>query len=83
VRAFSLNNQEEGALLGRMRHFELLGRAVAAVEQAILKVEKDELFPDLLATDLREALSALGEITGEVNSDQVLQLIFSEFCIGK
>ena len=39
--------------------------------------------PDLLAIDLREALTALGEITGQTTPDDVLDFIFSTFCIGK
>lgn len=38
---------------------------------------------DLLAVDLRDALAAVGEVTGETTPDQVLDLIFSRFCIGK
>jgi tRNA modification GTPase len=39
--------------------------------------------PEILSVDLRDALSALGEITGETTPDDVLDLIFSSFCIGK
>jgi tRNA modification GTPase len=41
------------------------------------------LNPDLLAIDLREALSALDEVTGETTADDVLDRIFKQFCIGK
>ncbi len=39
--------------------------------------------PDLLSIDLREALAAIGEVTGETTADDVLDLIFQRFCIGK
>jgi tRNA modification GTPase len=39
--------------------------------------------PEFLALDLRDALAALGQITGETTPDQVLEIIFSRFCIGK
>jgi len=39
--------------------------------------------PDLLAVDLEEALQGVGELTGEVTADEVLEVIFSRFCIGK
>ncbi|MGZ4078045.1 MAG: tRNA uridine-5-carboxymethylaminomethyl(34) synthesis GTPase MnmE, partial [Bacteroidia bacterium] len=38
---------------------------------------------DLLAQDIRYALEALGEITGDVSSDDLLANIFGKFCIGK
>jgi hypothetical protein len=39
--------------------------------------------PEFLAADLREALSALGEIVGETTTDEILDQIFNQFCIGK
>jgi tRNA modification GTPase len=38
---------------------------------------------ELLTVDLREALQLLGEITGETTPDEILDLIFSQFCVGK
>lgn len=70
-------------LISRTRHFEVLGRAQEAVRSAVRKVEAGERFPDLLSSDLREALSRLGEITGEFSTEDLLSHIFSEFCIGK
>jgi len=77
------NSEEEGFQIGRTRHYELLGRATKHVRGAIENVKKGELLPDLLSGDLRAALSDLGEITGEVSADDVLNYIFAEFCIGK
>lgn len=69
--------------ISRTRHYEVLGKAADFVGQAIEKVRAGELFPDLLAADLRAALHALGELTGEYTSDDLLNHIFAEFCIGK
>ena len=69
--------------ISRTRHYEVLGKAADFVAQAIRKVRAGERFPDLLAADLRAALHALGELTGEYTSDDLLNHIFAEFCIGK
>lgn len=69
--------------LSRWRHFEVLGGASEAVGSAVAKIEAGEKYPDLLAIDLRTALSKVGEITGEVHSEDLLNHIFAEFCIGK
>ena len=44
---------------------------------------QDGLSGELIALDLHDALDALGEITGEVSSQDVLNTIFERFCIGK
>lgn len=69
--------------ISRTRHFEVLGVAVQQVRDAVAKVRAGELYPDLLAADLRAALHAVGELTGEFTSDDLLNHIFAEFCIGK
>jgi len=70
-------------VLNRRRHFEVITQAVGNVRAAIQKVGGGEQFPDLLAGDLRAALSSLSEVTGEFNTEDLLSHIFSEFCIGK
>lgn len=69
--------------ISRTRHYEVLGRALESVRQAVGRVRAGEQFPDLLAADLRAALFGIGEITGEFTSDDLLNHIFAEFCIGK
>jgi tRNA modification GTPase len=68
----------EGAALTRTRHRKALEEALAALELA-----GRASAAELLAEDLRLATRALGRITGRVDVEDVLDLIFREFCIGK
>ncbi len=72
----------EGALTARTRHLEALRRSRAHVEEAHrLLVERHA--GELVAQELLEAQRDLGEITGQVSSDELLGRIFGSFCIGK
>lgn len=62
----------------RERHRAALGQVVFHVKQSL-----DARMPELLAEDLRLAARALGEITGRVHVDDLLDVIFRDFCIGK
>jgi tRNA modification GTPase len=84
VSSFAKSHTESGNFaLSRWRHFEVLGSAYEAVAAAREKVRIGERYPDLLAIDLRTALSKVGEISGEFSSEDLLHHIFAEFCIGK
>jgi tRNA modification GTPase len=72
----------EGALSARARQLDALHRARAHVETAH-RLLTDRHAGELVAQELRDAHQALGEITGEVSSDDLLGKIFSSFCIGK
>ncbi|NLN07814.1 MAG: tRNA uridine-5-carboxymethylaminomethyl(34) synthesis GTPase MnmE [Firmicutes bacterium] len=72
----------EGAMVTSVRHKNALERAKAALEELLAATEAG-MEVDLLAIDLTCALEALGEITGENVSSDLLQQIFSTFCIGK
>lgn len=67
-------------LVTRLHQQDSLRRACAALEQVL---ENFNQSPELLSVDVREAQQALGEITGETTPDDVLDRIFSAFCIGK
>jgi tRNA modification GTPase len=64
------------------RHQEALQRARSATERT-LGALRQNLSLDLVAADLRIAVSAIGEIVGKTATDDLLDTIFSQFCIGK
>jgi tRNA modification GTPase len=72
----------EGAISARRRHLDALERARAQVQNAANSLT-DRRAAELCAEDLRLAQQALGEITGEFSSDDLLGKIFGSFCIGK
>jgi tRNA modification GTPase len=65
-----------------MRHFTAIQNTLEALE-AIKTGMANDIPSDLLSIDLNVALDALGAITGEVNTEDLLGNIFSKFCIGK
>ncbi len=72
----------ESILVTNVRHTEVLRRANESLEEA-KKTCKNGSFYELMAMDLRAALNILGEITGKVTNENILDQIFSKFCIGK
>ena len=72
----------ESIVVSRARHHEALGRASDSIENALHSVT-NHLSGEVIALDIRSSLDSLGEITGEVSGEEVLDQIFREFCIGK
>jgi tRNA modification GTPase len=64
------------------RHAASLSNASSALQKSILGLDQN-LPGDLLALDIRYALEELGHITGEVTNEDLLENIFTKFCIGK
>jgi len=73
----------EHAVAINARHQNSLARAHTALQAALELLETEASDPELAAIDIREALDALGEIPGKVDTEDLLGVIFSSFCIGK
>ena len=71
-----------GVIVSNVRHYEALTHVSENLKRVIEGLE-GKLPEDLLAQDIRQAMHYLGEITGEVTTDEVLGNIFRNFCIGK
>ncbi len=76
----SLKHQD--VVISNIRHFNALKGASESLER-VLSGLGDQIPQDLLAQDIRGTLHYLGEITGEVTTDEILGNIFKNFCIGK
>ena len=78
----SKQSQEQQIVVTNIRHFEALTKAENSIEEVSSGLELG-IPGDLVAIDIRQALHFLGEITGEISTDELLGNIFSKFCIGK
>ena len=78
----STNYSEKSALVSNIRHFHCLLSAEEALSNANQSISQ-KYSGEFIAIDLRNAADFLGEIIGEVTSEDVLNNIFSKFCIGK
>ena len=72
----------EDIIVSNMRHYEALTLALNAIKLVIEGLHSG-ITGDFLAQDIRECLHYLGEITGEITTDETLGYIFKHFCIGK
>jgi tRNA modification GTPase len=70
----------EAGLIGRQRQRDLLQQAADSLQRSIDVIGKGE---ELAAEDLRSAAYALGRLLGQVDVEDILDVIFREFCIGK
>ena len=80
----SIAEQEDGKniRIQNTRQQECLKKARASVEQALLAAQLNEL-QVLISIDVKSAVLALDELTGELITDNILDNIFEHFCIGK
>ena len=74
--------QGNDTILTNVRHYDALSRASQALTRAMFGLET-AISGEFLSQDIREAMHYLGEITGEITTDEILGNIFKHFCIGK
>ena len=89
VRAGILSLMESGlslpgkdGIVVNARHADALSQVLRALETA-RRLLKDGEFAELVATELREAVHALGEVVGKIDNERMLDSLFQQFCIGK
>ena len=72
----------DSVCISNVRHYEALSRALEAIRR-VKQGLADGISGEFLSMDLQDCLNALGEVTGQITSQDVLNNIFSKFCIGK
>lgn len=84
LKMFKLSEIEinDGEVITNIRHKNQIRKAIDALEQAKQGLEQ-EMPIDIIAVSLKEALEDLSEITGENVSEDIINNIFSKFCLGK
>lgn len=74
--------EREGIVISNLRHKIALESATTSLDRAMYALREDQPL-EILALELRDALDKLGEIVGAVTTEDILNKIFKEFCIGK
>ena len=83
ISTINLNALHSGdVIVSNARHYEALSHARLAIERVITGLDS-HLSGEFVSQDIRECLHYLGEITGQITTDEVLGNIFKNFCIGK
>jgi len=80
VNLHSINTDD--VLVSNIRHLEALQKTEESLNRVLQNIDQP-ITSDFLASDIKQALYYLGEITGQVTTDDLLKTIFSKFCIGK
>ncbi len=75
-------SDDNAVIVTNARHYNALRRAAEALDRATCGLNSG-LSGDLVSQDIRECMHYLGEITGEITTDDILGEIFSHFCVGK
>lgn len=74
--------EREGVVISNIRHKLSIEKTISALERAASALTENQPL-EIISIEIREALDALGEIVGAITTEDILNKIFSEFCIGK
>ena len=77
-----LEQRADRVMVNNVRHIHLLEKAEEDLQRARQMIERNEPL-DFIEVDVRSAFDALGEIIGETVNDEILDEVFSRFCLGK
>jgi tRNA modification GTPase len=77
-----VNQVSSDVIVTNTRHYNCLKEAIEALDQVLMLMD-ESASSDLLAFELKRAVNAIGDITGQISNDEVLGNIFGKFCIGK
>ena len=75
-------SQENSVMVSNVRHTDLLRKSKEAIEDALSMTMRREPL-DIIEIDVRNAYDHLGEIIGDTVTDEILNEVFSRFCLGK
>src|SRR5690606_8822620 len=81
-KAHLANINNDDVMVTNIRHVEALEKTHESLDKVLMGIDSG-MTSDFLAIDIRQGLHHLGEITGSVTTDDLLENIFSKFCIGK
>jgi tRNA modification GTPase len=76
----NISNNE--VIITNIRHYEALEKTITTGKKVIENI-KNKSYTDIISEDIREMLNYIGDITGEITTDEILGNIFKTFCIGK
>jgi tRNA modification GTPase len=74
--------EREGVVITNLRHMTAIENARTSLDRAVSALTENQPL-EILALELRDSLNRLGEIVGEVTTEDILNKIFNDFCIGK
>ena len=77
-----VEDSSEKLIITNIRHKSALDKTKTAID-SIFETIDTGMPMDLISVDLKEALDSLSEITGEISSEDILDHVFSNFCVGK